>query len=41
MVILPPIPRNERRMMKKIAQKTNDKKYAIRILTRCSTFRVS
>ncbi|WP_074025451.1 IS630 family transposase, partial [Xenorhabdus eapokensis] len=33
MVILPPIPRNERRLMKKMAQKTNDKKYAIRILS--------
>ncbi|PHM63799.1 integrase [Xenorhabdus ishibashii] len=33
MVILPPIPRNERRLMKKMAQKTHDKKYAIRILS--------
>ncbi|WMV71624.1 IS630 family transposase [Xenorhabdus griffiniae] len=33
MPILPPIPRNERRQMKKMAQKTRDKKYAIRLLS--------
>ncbi|MDE9493716.1 helix-turn-helix domain-containing protein [Xenorhabdus bovienii] len=33
MPILPPISRNERRQMKKMAQKTQNKKFATRILT--------
>nr|MCC8380556.1 IS630 family transposase [Xenorhabdus sp. PB30.3]MCC8382090.1 IS630 family transposase [Xenorhabdus sp. PB30.3] len=32
MAIVPPIPRNERRQMRKIVQKTADKNYARRIM---------
>lgn len=39
MLILPPTFRIERRLMKKIAQKTQDKGYAIRVMAMLSLYR--